>query len=86
MPSAISHARAACSSEQTRNTSWTVPVPEGHDLELVDVSDDGLADLVVNTQDGIEVRWQVAGDLIDRWFGHRGTVDLSQPLRARRHP
>lgn len=44
--------------------TWTVPVAEGHDLELADVSGDGLADLVVNGQNGIEVWWQIRGDFM----------------------
>ncbi|HLN78554.1 MAG TPA: FG-GAP-like repeat-containing protein [Nocardioidaceae bacterium] len=44
--------------------TWTVPVEEAHDLELVDVSGDGLADLVANGVDGIEVWWQIKGDFM----------------------
>ncbi|HET7689227.1 MAG TPA: FG-GAP-like repeat-containing protein [Nocardioidaceae bacterium] len=44
--------------------SWTVPIPEGRDLSTVDVNDDDLADLVVNTDNGLRVWWQVNGDFM----------------------
>lgn len=62
--------------------TWTVPVPEGHDLELVDVSDDGLADLVVNTQDGIEIRWQIAGDFMVPPVPHHYATEFATELEV----
>ena len=44
--------------------TWTVPIEEAHDLELADVSGDGLADLVVNGKNGVEVWWQINGDFM----------------------
>jgi uncharacterized repeat protein (TIGR01451 family) len=50
-----------------------VPIEEGRDLELVDVSGDDLADLVVNGQYGIEVWWQIAGDFMRAPVGSKLT-------------
>ncbi|RJS47650.1 FG-GAP-like repeat-containing protein [Nocardioides cavernaquae] len=44
--------------------SWTVPVEEARHAEAVDVTEDGLPDLVVNTRYGIEVWWAIAGDFM----------------------
>ncbi len=43
---------------------WSAWAEGGTDLELEDVNDDDLADLVVNTRDGVVVLWQIAGDFM----------------------
>lgn len=42
---------------------WTVPVTDALDILLVDVTGDGLADLVANSRHGVEIWKQVQGDL-----------------------
>lgn len=43
---------------------WTVPVEDARHAAAVDVNDDDLPDLVVNTDHGVEVWWAVAGDFV----------------------
>ena len=43
---------------------WSAWAEDGTDLELEDVNGDDLADLVVNTPDGVVVLWQIAGDFM----------------------
>lgn len=43
---------------------WSAWAEAGTDLELEDVNDDDLADLVVNTPDGVVVQWQILGDFM----------------------
>ena len=43
---------------------WSAWAEAGTDLELEDVNGDDLADLVVNTPDGVVVQWQIFGDFM----------------------
>ena len=43
---------------------WPAWAEAGTDLELEDVNGDDLADLVVNTPDGVVVQWQIFGDFM----------------------
>jgi uncharacterized repeat protein (TIGR01451 family) len=52
---------------------WDFMPPGARDLEVVDVSGDGLADLVVNSDAGIRVYWQISGDLMSA----RPTAELT---------
>lgn len=55
---------------------WDFLPPGARDLEVADVSGDGLADLVVNTDTGIRAYWQISGDLMS---AHPTAVVGSEP-------
>lgn len=60
--------------------AWTAPVDGGHDPRLVDISGDGLVDLVVGNGNGIQVWWQVNGDLMPSpkgaWVGSDARTEV----------